>query len=71
MGNEVTATYINLGNRLGEWSVSRTGRFTLGEWAPGTHWIGSWVVARVGLDAVAKMKNPCPCQKPNAGRPAR
>jgi hypothetical protein len=27
----------------GEWSASRPGRFTRGERAPGTHWIGGWV----------------------------
>jgi hypothetical protein len=27
----------------GEWSVSRLGRFTPVERAPGTHWKGSWV----------------------------
>jgi hypothetical protein len=31
----------------GEWSASRTGRFT-----PGTHWIGDWVGFRTGLDNV-------------------
>jgi hypothetical protein len=25
-----------------EWSASRSGRFTPGERAPGTHWIGGW-----------------------------
>jgi hypothetical protein len=27
----------------GEWSASRSGRFTPRERAPGTHWIGGWV----------------------------
>jgi len=27
----------------GEWSASSPGRFTPGERAAGTHWIGSWV----------------------------
>jgi hypothetical protein len=31
----------------GKWSASRTGRFTPGEKAPGTHWIGGWVDPRV------------------------
>jgi hypothetical protein len=35
----------------GEWSASRPCRFT-----PGTHWIGSWVDPRAGLDAVRKIK---------------
>jgi hypothetical protein len=40
----------------GEWSASRPGRFTLGEIALGTHWIGGWVGPRAGLDAVEKRK---------------
>jgi hypothetical protein len=38
----------------GEWSASRPGRFTTGERAPGTHWIGGWVGPRTGLDDVEK-----------------
>jgi hypothetical protein len=34
----------------GEWSASRPGRFIPGERALGTHWIGSWVDTRAGLD---------------------
>jgi hypothetical protein len=40
----------------GEWSVSRPGRFTPGEGAPGPHWIGGWVDPRAGLDDVEKRK---------------
>jgi hypothetical protein len=40
----------------GEWSASRPGRFTPGERAPGTHWIGGWVDPRAGLDDVEKRK---------------
>jgi hypothetical protein len=36
----------------GEWSVTRPGRFTLVEVAPGTHCMGGWVGPRAGLDAV-------------------
>jgi hypothetical protein len=36
----------------GEWSASRLRRFTPGERAPGTHWIGSWVGPRTGLGVV-------------------
>jgi hypothetical protein len=36
----------------GEWSASRPGRFTPGERAPGTAWIGGWVGCKAGLDAV-------------------
>jgi hypothetical protein len=38
----------------GESSASRSGRFTPGEKAPGTHLIGGRVGPRAGLDAVAK-----------------
>jgi hypothetical protein len=34
----------------------RPGRFTLGEKAPGTHWIGGWVDPRAGLDDVEMRK---------------
>jgi hypothetical protein len=34
----------------GEWSASRPGRFTSEAGAPGTHWIGSWVDPRAGLN---------------------
>jgi len=34
----------------GEWSASRSCRFTPGETAPGTHWLGGWVGLRAGLD---------------------
>jgi hypothetical protein len=40
----------------GEWSTSRLGRFTPGECAPGTHWIGGWVDLRAGLHDVEKKK---------------
>jgi hypothetical protein len=40
----------------GEWPASRPGRFKPGERAPGTHWIGSWVDPRAGLDDVEKRK---------------
>jgi hypothetical protein len=37
-----------------EWSASHPGRFTPGEIVPATHWIGSWVDPRAGLDDVEK-----------------
>jgi hypothetical protein len=49
-------THVFLTSALvaGEWS--RLGRFTLGERAPGTHWIGGWVGPRAGLDDIEKIK---------------
>jgi len=41
------------------------------EKASSTHWEGGWVDLRQGLNAVAKRKIPCPCQKSNPGRPDR
>jgi hypothetical protein len=38
----------------GEWSVSRPGRFTLGERAHGTHWIGGCMDPRARLDDVKR-----------------
>jgi hypothetical protein len=40
----------------GEWSISRPGRFTPGERAPVTHWIGVWVNLRGGLDDLEKRR---------------
>jgi hypothetical protein len=37
----------------GEWSASRTDRYT-----PGTHWTGGWMDPRDCLAAVAKRKSP-------------
>jgi hypothetical protein len=57
----------------GEWSASRLYRFTLGERAPGTHWIGGWVDPRAGLDDMEKRKIlPLPgLELRPLGRPAR
>jgi hypothetical protein len=54
----------------GEWSVSRPGRFIPRERAPGTHWIGSWVRLRAGLDGVEKTEISFPSRESNPGRPA-
>jgi hypothetical protein len=54
-----------------EWSASCPGRFTSRERAYGTDWAGDWVGLRVGLDAVEKRKNCCPCRKSNPDRPSR
>jgi hypothetical protein len=40
----------------GEWSASRSGRFTPGERSLGTHWIGGLVGNRVGMDTVENRK---------------
>jgi hypothetical protein len=39
-----------------EWSVSLPGRFSSGDTAFGTHWIGGWVGPRFGLEGVVKRK---------------
>jgi hypothetical protein len=36
----------------GDWLASRPDRFTPGERAPRTHWIGDWVGPRAGVDIV-------------------
>jgi hypothetical protein len=50
--------HIFLTSALGgvEWSASRPGRFTPGERAPGTRWIGGWMDPRAGLDDLEKRK---------------
>jgi hypothetical protein len=40
----------------GKWSASRPCRFTPGEKALGTHWVGGWVGPRADLDDVEKTK---------------
>jgi hypothetical protein len=54
---------------VGGWSASRPGRFTPGERAPGTHWIGGWVGPRAGLDTIVKRKIFGPCQESNPRTP--
>jgi hypothetical protein len=53
----------------GDWSASRPSRFTSRERAPGTHWIGGWVVPRAVLDAVVKRKIPNPPRESNPSDP--
>jgi hypothetical protein len=57
-GGVVVYIHIFLTSALagGEWWASCPGRFTPGERAPGTLWIGSWVDHRAGLDDVEKRK---------------
>jgi hypothetical protein len=40
----------------GERSVSRPDRFTPGDRAPGTRWIGGWVGPRISLEDMEKRK---------------
>jgi hypothetical protein len=47
--------FLDLGTSS-EWSASRPGRFTPGERATGTHWIGGWVDLRAGLHDLEKRK---------------
>jgi hypothetical protein len=46
---------LNLGIGGSEWSASRPSHVTPGERAA-THWIGSWMGPRAGLDTVGKIK---------------
>jgi hypothetical protein len=60
-----TPRILHLGTRW-RWVVSFTpGRFTPRERAAGTHWIGSWVGPRTGLDTVMKRKIHIPCRDSN------
>jgi hypothetical protein len=53
----ITPQFLTSALDEGEWLVSRPGRFTPGETAPGTHWIGGWVGPRAGLDRVEQRTN--------------
>jgi hypothetical protein len=53
----------------GEWSASRSGRFTPRERAFDTHWIGGWVGPRAVLDAMVKTKIPSPRRESNSRIP--
>jgi hypothetical protein len=61
----IAHAFLNLALDGGEWSVSRSGRFTPREIALGTHWIGGWVGLRAGLDAVVRSKLPSPYRDMN------
>jgi hypothetical protein len=58
-----------------EWSASRPTRFTPGERAPGTHWVGRWVGSKAVLDAVEeRISLPLPgtefhCLRPSSPLP--
>jgi hypothetical protein len=53
----------------GEWSASRSGRFTPRERAPVTHWIRGWVGPRAVLDAMVKRKITSPRRDSNPRTP--
>jgi hypothetical protein len=44
----------------GEWLASISGRFTLGERVPVTHWIGGWMGLITGVDDVDRDSNSDP-----------
>jgi hypothetical protein len=48
--------FLDLALAGGEWSASHPGRFTPGDKAPGTRWIGGWVDTRTSLDDVENRK---------------
>jgi hypothetical protein len=54
-----------------EWSALRPSRFTPGEKAPGTQWIGGWVGPIASLEALAKRKKylPLPEIEPRSSSP--
>jgi hypothetical protein len=52
----IAPPFLTLALDGGEWSASHpVPLHTPGERAAGIHWIGSWVGAKVGLDAVSKL----------------
>jgi hypothetical protein len=54
----------------GEWSASHSGRFTLRERAPSTHWIGGWMgLSRSGHSAEEKNSQPQPGLEPSITQP--
>jgi hypothetical protein len=48
----------------GEWSASRPDRFTPGERALDTYWIGGWVSPRAGVEDVEKTVDPTGTETP-------
>jgi hypothetical protein len=59
---------LDLGSRWGcVVSVTPRPRFAPGEKTHDTHWTGSWVDPRAGLDTGARRKILCPCRGSNPG----
>jgi hypothetical protein len=58
-------SYLNSALDGSEWSASRPRPLSPQGKAPGTHWIGSWVGLRAGLEAVVKRKIPSHCRDSN------
>jgi hypothetical protein len=58
MGERIYTSMFSLTSALAEneWSALHAGRFTLGERALCTHWIGGWVDTIAGLDEMEKRK---------------
>jgi hypothetical protein len=50
----------------GKWEDSHSVRFTHGDKAPSTYWIGGWVGPRAGLDALEKREISSPAGDPTA-----
>jgi len=53
-------------------AASRPGRFTTGERAPGTHWIGGWVGSGASVNTVVKETYPfltLPGNEPRSSSP--
>jgi hypothetical protein len=71
-GGYIHPHFLDL-NSGGEWSASRPCRFSPGERAPGTHFIGGWVDLRAGLEDMEKRKflTLPELGTPTLGRPAR
>jgi hypothetical protein len=63
---ECSAIILDLALDGCEWCVSGPGRFTPGDTAPGTHWIGGWVHPKASLDVaeIKKMFTPAGVRTP-------
>jgi hypothetical protein len=70
-GGCIDPSLLTLAVDGGEWSASRPGRFTPGESASTTHWVGGCVGTRTSLGTVKKWKISCPYRQSNLGCPAR